>query len=238
MPLDPDIMATILEQPQADGPRAALSDWLDEHGDTARAEFIRVQLKLSELLQGWKPENLDCLDLYLDPDDADDQEWKHRVWALWKRERELLDRHVGAWLPPIFASTTGVASAPPPTSRRVRVYCSPSGWVEFRRGFIDLVHCTWYEWRHCHADFLAAAPITVVELEDFGPPGFGWAEPAMSQLLQQWYGRNLEFRVPPPVVQLPAAPPDDEFAEIRRQLEANILESLAIPAGIIRREGS
>src|SRR5262245_27088304 len=37
------------ENPEDDAPRMVLADWLEDHGDTARAEFVRVQVELSRL---------------------------------------------------------------------------------------------------------------------------------------------------------------------------------------------
>jgi uncharacterized protein (TIGR02996 family) len=39
----------IREHPDDDGPRLVFADWLEEHGDTARAEFIRVQCEAAGL---------------------------------------------------------------------------------------------------------------------------------------------------------------------------------------------
>src|SRR5260370_19777710 len=63
-------LRTIQEQPHDDAPRLVFADWLEEHGDTARAEFIRVQIDLAGLGND-------------DP----------RRPALAARERELLDAH-------------------------------------------------------------------------------------------------------------------------------------------------
>src|SRR5579864_6959763 len=40
---DRAFLLTILEQPDELPPRLVYADWLDEHGETARAEFIRLQ---------------------------------------------------------------------------------------------------------------------------------------------------------------------------------------------------
>ncbi|HVK11359.1 MAG TPA: TIGR02996 domain-containing protein [Gemmataceae bacterium] len=40
-------LATIRAAPDDDAPRLVYADWLDEHGDGARAEFIRVQCELA-----------------------------------------------------------------------------------------------------------------------------------------------------------------------------------------------
>src|SRR5919201_6511949 len=39
----------ILADPEADGPRLVYADWLDEHGQPDRAEFIRVQCALAQM---------------------------------------------------------------------------------------------------------------------------------------------------------------------------------------------
>ncbi len=43
------LFAAILEAPDDDAPRLVYADWLDEHGQPERAEFIRVQVELSRL---------------------------------------------------------------------------------------------------------------------------------------------------------------------------------------------
>jgi uncharacterized protein (TIGR02996 family) len=44
-----EFLATILESPDEDAPRLVFADWLDEHGQSARAEFIRTQVGLARL---------------------------------------------------------------------------------------------------------------------------------------------------------------------------------------------
>jgi uncharacterized protein (TIGR02996 family) len=47
-PFLPDIIA----HPEDDTPRLVCADWLDEHGQPERAEFIRIQVELSKLPEG------------------------------------------------------------------------------------------------------------------------------------------------------------------------------------------
>lgn len=47
MKLDRSFLQAILETPDDDAPRLVFADWLDEHGEEARAEFIRVQCELA-----------------------------------------------------------------------------------------------------------------------------------------------------------------------------------------------
>src|SRR5438132_1016345 len=65
----------IRAQPDDDTPRLVYADWLDDRGDAARAEFLRVQCELAR----WVPQ--------LD-----------RREALRRREGELLARHANDWL--------------------------------------------------------------------------------------------------------------------------------------------
>src|SRR5207302_10568596 len=43
------LMQAILEAPEDDEPRLVYSDWLEEHGEAERAEFIRLQVQLARL---------------------------------------------------------------------------------------------------------------------------------------------------------------------------------------------
>jgi uncharacterized protein (TIGR02996 family) len=72
-PREPFLRA-IIEAPDDDTPRLIYADWLDEHGDEARAEFIRVQCSLEGM-------------------PADDR----RRPKLQRREKELLAQYGWAW---------------------------------------------------------------------------------------------------------------------------------------------
>lgn len=41
-------LQAILERPEDDAPRLIMADWLEENGEEARAEFIRVQCELAK----------------------------------------------------------------------------------------------------------------------------------------------------------------------------------------------
>jgi uncharacterized protein (TIGR02996 family) len=64
------------DHPEDDTPRLVLADWLDDHGDPARAEFVRLQCRLARLPEG-------------DPEEP----------ALRRLERELLASGRSTWLP-------------------------------------------------------------------------------------------------------------------------------------------
>ncbi len=72
------LLQAILDRPADDTPRQIYSDWLEDHGEDARAEFIRVQIELA-----W-------MTLY-----------DRRRPALLRREYELFARHGNAWSAPL-----------------------------------------------------------------------------------------------------------------------------------------
>src|SRR5207248_9114068 len=78
----------ILAHPDDDAPRLVFADWLEEEGgDSARAEFLRVQVERARL-----------------------PEWDARQVRLRLRERELIERHGETWkgeLPDINAVLWG-----------------------------------------------------------------------------------------------------------------------------------
>ncbi|HEY7314122.1 MAG TPA: TIGR02996 domain-containing protein [Gemmataceae bacterium] len=74
----------ILDAPDDDGLRLIYADWLEEHGDSPRAEFIRVQVGLARL-----PNN--------DPNAA----------VLYTRQNHLLPRFEKAWLGELHSFLSG-----------------------------------------------------------------------------------------------------------------------------------
>src|SRR5262245_65195916 len=69
------LLEAIRADPADDGVRLVYADWLEENGDPARAEFIRVQLERARL-----------------------PGWDRRAVVLGWRERELLDDHGHRWV--------------------------------------------------------------------------------------------------------------------------------------------
>jgi uncharacterized protein (TIGR02996 family) len=70
-------LEAIRREPDDDGLRLIYADWLDEHGDAARAEFLRVQIELAA--------GVDAM----------------RRVELRRRERALLEAHQANWLGPL-----------------------------------------------------------------------------------------------------------------------------------------
>jgi uncharacterized protein (TIGR02996 family) len=72
-----DFLRAIVEEPDDDTHRLVFADWLDEHGELARAEFIRVQIELARGAKG------------------------RRKGTLEARQRDLLAAHAAEWIEPI-----------------------------------------------------------------------------------------------------------------------------------------
>src|SRR5438552_4090698 len=81
---DADFLRPILAEPDADGPRLVYADWLEEQGQTERAEFIRVQCARAKL-------------------PADDP----RSATLREREKVLLEQHRLEWSAPLSGLAAG-----------------------------------------------------------------------------------------------------------------------------------
>jgi uncharacterized protein (TIGR02996 family) len=101
--------AAVLADPLADAPRLVFADWLDEHGNPRRAEFIRTQVALARLPfgdPGREPLNRRAEELRA----AHGDDWLAELPEEWRR-RFLFERGfpgVVRWLwPPEFAKRGG-----------------------------------------------------------------------------------------------------------------------------------
>jgi uncharacterized protein (TIGR02996 family) len=75
---DAAFLRAIVESPEEEGPRLVFADWLDEHGDHDRAEFIRVECE-QERVEPYGPR------------------WRQ----LTARQRDLLKAHKAEWTRPL-----------------------------------------------------------------------------------------------------------------------------------------
>ncbi len=78
MTYDDAFLQAIRDAPDDDTPRLIYADWLDEHGQLDRAEFIRIQIFLARLPE-WHPQRVELKAI----------------------ERELLGRHAEEWAAPL-----------------------------------------------------------------------------------------------------------------------------------------
>ena len=101
------LLAAIRQAPDDDAPRLVYADWLDEHGDPDRAEFIRLQVEIDPYrrpdsdLDRWRRA---VVDLHPNrPAPADFPPELHRYATLAGREAELLKARQWEWVAPLAA---------------------------------------------------------------------------------------------------------------------------------------
>ena len=78
------LLRAIREHPDDDLPRLVYADWLEEHGEPQRAEFIRSQVELARGVES-----------------------EQRRQALRAREAELLETHAAGWTEPLAGLVRG-----------------------------------------------------------------------------------------------------------------------------------
>ncbi len=132
-----NFLADICEHPDDDAPRLIYADWLDDNGDSARAEFIRVQCRIA------------ALDRELESDD-DCEEPTCPGCAerrpLRQRELELQGSGRRWW------SDYGPGD-------KITV-------LEWRRGFVHRLACTCAAWLEHGPAIVRQQPVQRVELSD------------------------------------------------------------------------
>lgn len=136
----------IIAAPADDLPRLVFADWLDEHGEGERAEFVRVQCQIATL-ERFAPSSIRNTD-----------EGREQYAALRRRERELLLRHWAAWTPYLSPGN----SLQVILSDRWQFDGTPAGL--FTRGFVSSVTCTWADWSAHAGAIRAATPLERVRL--------------------------------------------------------------------------
>lgn len=163
-----ELLKTIIDHPDDDASRLVFADWLDEHGEPERAEFIRVQCELAN--------NPHCA---INPagsptfcNDGIGRPFPCKPCKMRRREKELLFH---GWFPLWDTLWAG-------NETHWRGLESPA---EFRRGFVEVITCTWADWLTHHKAILAATTLKEVFLTTV--PGRDWI------LLSMWNDDGSEF---------------------------------------------
>src|SRR4051794_40021842 len=81
------LLGEILDHPDDDLPRLVYADWLDEHGDPGRAEFIRVQIERARLPED-DPRRADLEDREAALLLAHEERWRQELPEGVRRERD------------------------------------------------------------------------------------------------------------------------------------------------------
>jgi len=151
MTRDEAFLQAVLDAPDDDAPRLIYADWLDEHGDADRAEFIRVQCEEAKL--GLK-----------DP----------RAEQLRKRAARLLKSHAAEWDQPVAAALGHRIPRRPGfwerwlQLRRQPVACTLPGLLrscgpwEYHRGFLNTLEIGMRKFLESAEALFSAAPIREV----------------------------------------------------------------------------
>lgn len=128
------LLKAVAASPDDDLPRLVAADWLDEHGEPERAEFIRVQIERAK---------------------ADTPELAWREQALWNNPV-----FGGTWAmeecPKIVSFDFTTSVGPPPVSGWER--------VTFRRGFPFRIVCTADEWLRYGSGIVPRQPVRELAL--------------------------------------------------------------------------
>jgi uncharacterized protein (TIGR02996 family) len=90
---DEGFLRTILDAPEDDAPRLVYADWLEEHGQPERAEFIRIECEQTTIRS--------------DPVVAPNRWDSPRFWELEERRKQLYDRYAAQWFAPLFRVIRG-----------------------------------------------------------------------------------------------------------------------------------
>jgi uncharacterized protein (TIGR02996 family) len=176
-------LAAVCAAPDDDTPRLAFADWLEEQGETERAEFIRVQVELASVEADAGLNRM--------PQRAPGENWNEwqdrylrrrhsliqRRYALRRRERELLfslpgSLWLGDWEPNPDRITHGKLT-------HIGRPC-----VLVRRGFVHAITCSCANWLKHAAAILAAQPVREVTLTM-------WPDPNRYPVLQEEGGSAL-----------------------------------------------
>ena len=163
------LLRAVVAAPADDLPRLVAADWLEEHGQPERAEFIRIQVELAQLevagRGGWE-----------------------EARALQRRERTFLSPMSltrALWSLESCPQLVRVEFRDRPTAPLEAMQVSGSDRLTFRRGFVEVVSCTPEEWLQHAAAVRERQPIRAVYLTDhdrFATPQWFELLPALTGL--------------------------------------------------------
>ena len=195
MTIEEDLIRPIQDDPDHDAPRLVAADWLEERGD-ARAEFIRIQCELEQIVpvpeRSWGDY---ALPLY-----RTEGPWaplvRREIESFIRRAVELLVRFEGEWVGPLW----GTFSSWRPGFEKRRPGTLWPGWTPrpgwtFRRGFVEEVTLTAEAFlAHAEVLFRLAPIVRVLRLVELRPQDVpSWAaSPHLARLVALNIPRGLE----------------------------------------------
>lgn len=163
-----DMMQTVIESPDSEYPRLVISDWLEENGDIDRAEFIRIQIKLSGMTCRWC-HGSSYINLGHRCKSCGTEELRDKERAIWDRLQHnmfLLTRwsttYSGIHLDkPMRTTDMNFRTSP--------IYPLPFGICVYRRGFIENLGVTFQEWWDYGPQVVNLIPLRQLTFQDKEP---------------------------------------------------------------------
>jgi uncharacterized protein (TIGR02996 family) len=161
------ILAAIIAKPKEDTPRLVYADFLEEEGQSDRAEFIRVQIELAQCFTTLCTSKK-LAPCYSQSNRAMCDGCERKTWLL-KRERELFDILSESMWPVWITSPKHLRC------EQHEQYDLPTQFM-VRRGFISNLTCSWIDCFGHLDEIRKHCPIERVRLTDrpelrFGPVG-------------------------------------------------------------------
>lgn len=151
-------LRAVIARPDDDLPRLVYADWLDEQGDSDRAEFIRLQCQLAlaplSPADERKAQNL----LNRARKGAPVRLMARTPATLRLKECLLLAKHPHDWLPEAVREMALFSSAPREDAAAGRTW---------RCGFVERIACTWADWVRYGTLVRAETPLRAVTLTDW-----------------------------------------------------------------------
>lgn len=205
-----DFLSAIIADPDNDCHRLVYADWLEGQGNTARAEFIRVQIELGKIKDLHSEHGL-TRDLLSDLSRGKIKKCDCYHCILRRRERELIAEHL-EWSDEI-AAALGLNG----------IYCSddkpahkygPAEWL-YQHGFVEAVTCSCQDWLEHGTCAVQRQPIKTVHVSDKRPlalsdgslndPWIGQYAWGVEALIRNANGNDedpLEWDLPPVIFKL------------------------------------
>lgn len=187
-------LAAILESPDDDGPRLIFADYLEENGDPARGEFIRIQCAIARLPAGkWEVVSDPGGEMHRVrwsvPDEEGRYQWVRHYPRKHFAERQADDFNAGRATPYFEQPLPEPGAALRARERELwntvplglgvwpGLLLCPAGsvpendrsYATVRRGFVEQVTCACADWLDFGPAICAAHPVTRVTLSDKRP---------------------------------------------------------------------
>lgn len=169
---DAGLLRAIIEDPHDVGLRLIYADWLEEHGEEERSEFVRVQCELASGSLDPLPRKPVGVGGYHVPR-PEAVRRKTRRNALRRREHELLEVHGFAWFREAFGYAGIGWPYNGPVSRNDLAFTTGKLADQallrdclFRRGFVEVVSCRRAGWMAHGPAIILAQPVLMVRLTD------------------------------------------------------------------------